>query len=191
MTTSRNDAHIRKKGGWRMAAAAAAAAAFAFALLCFPGIAGAGVTQGLSSCVNTLIPSLFPFMVLSTYMAESGLAASLGKWAQPVTRFLFRQPGCAAAVVLMGFVGGYPAGAKTVSRLLEQGELTREQAGRLLCFCVSAGPPFVLTAVGIVFGLMIVGGAGGVLQGILAAGLAVLVNQGYKQIVTAVSDKSE
>ena len=148
MTTSRNDAHIRKKGGLRMAAAAASAAAFAFALLCFPGIAGAGVTQGLSSCVNTLIPSLFPFMVLSTYMAESGLAASLGKWAQPVTRFLFRQPGCAAAVVLMGFVGGYPAGAKTVSRLLEQGELTREQAGRLLCFCVSAGPPFVLTAVG-------------------------------------------
>ena len=42
--------------------------------------------------------------------------------------------------------------------------------------------PFVLTAAGVVFGLLIVGGADGVLQGILAAGLAVLVNQGYKQI---------
>lgn len=51
--------------------------------------------------------------------------------------------------------------------------------------------PFVLTAVGIVFGLLIVGGAGGVLQGILAAGLAVLVNQGYKQITKAVADKAE
>ena len=51
--------------------------------------------------------------------------------------------------------------------------------------------PFVLTAVGIVFGLLIAGGADGVLQGILAAGLAVLVNQGYKQIVNAVSEKAE
>lgn len=149
MTISRNASKISKGRAWRIAAAALGTAACAFALLRFPGIAGAGVTQGLSSCLNTLIPSLFPFMVLSTYMAESGLAAALGKWMQPITRFCFRQPGCAASAILMGFVGGYPAGAKTISRLLEQGELTREQAGRLLCFCVSAGPPFVLTAVGV------------------------------------------
>lgn len=47
--------------------------------------------------------------------------------------------------------------------------------------------PFVLTAAGVVFGLLIVGGADGVLQGILSAGLAVLVNQGYKQIRKQVS----
>ena len=41
---------------------------------------------------------------------------------------------------------------------------------------------FVLTAAGVAFGLLLIGGADGVLQGILAAGLAVLVNQGYKQI---------
>ena len=50
--------------------------------------------------------------------------------------------------------------------------------------------PFVLTAAGVVFGLLLVGGADGVLQGVLAAGLAVLVNQGYKQIRDQVS-KSE
>ena len=47
--------------------------------------------------------------------------------------------------------------------------------------------PFVLTAAGVAFGLLIIGGADGVLQGILAAGLAVLVNQGYKQIRDQVS----
>lgn len=50
--------------------------------------------------------------------------------------------------------------------------------------------PFVLTAAGVAFGLLLVGGADGVLQGVLAAGLAVLVNQGYKQIRDQVS-KSE
>ena len=47
--------------------------------------------------------------------------------------------------------------------------------------------PFVLTAAGVAFGLLIIGGPDGVLQGILAAGLAVLVNQGYKQIREQVS----
>lgn len=47
--------------------------------------------------------------------------------------------------------------------------------------------PFILTAAGVVFGMLILGGAGGVLQGILAAGLAVLVNQGYKQVKEQVS----
>ncbi|MCI8361537.1 MAG: holin [Clostridiales bacterium] len=42
--------------------------------------------------------------------------------------------------------------------------------------------PFVLTAAGVVFGMLLTGGADGVLQGVLAAGLAVLVNQGYKQV---------
>ena len=42
--------------------------------------------------------------------------------------------------------------------------------------------PFALTAVGIGFGVLLIGAPGGVLQGILAAGLAVLVNQGYKQV---------
>ena len=47
--------------------------------------------------------------------------------------------------------------------------------------------PFILTAAGVAFGLLLIGGADGVLQGILAAGLAVLVNQGYKQIREQVS----
>ncbi len=131
----------------RLAAAAGLVLAVGIWLLRTPQAAAQGVSQGIVVCLNTLVPSLFPFMVLSTYTAESGLAASLGRFVQPVTRFLFRQPGCTLPVILLGLVGGYPAGAKTAARLYEKGEITREQAGRLLCFCISAGPPFVLTAV--------------------------------------------
>ena len=42
--------------------------------------------------------------------------------------------------------------------------------------------PFALTAVGMGFGALILGAPQGILQGVLAAGLAVLVNQGYKQV---------
>lgn len=139
--------HFFQIPGIRLAAAAGLVLACAVWLLRTPQTAAQGVSQGAAICLNTLVPSLFPFMVLSTYIAESGLASSLGRFVQTVTRLLFRQPGCTLPVVLLGLVGGYPAGAKAAARLYEKGEITREQAGRLLCFCVSAGPPFVLTAV--------------------------------------------
>ena len=50
--------------------------------------------------------------------------------------------------MLLSFLGGYPAGARGVSLLLEQGKITREQAGRMLCFCVAPGAAFVVTFVG-------------------------------------------
>ena len=121
---------------------------FGAALLAYPAQVQRGLAQSVLYCLASLVPSLFPFMVLCTYVTESGLATRMGHFTGPVMRALFRLPGAAAPVVLLGFIGGYPAGARGVSRLLARGEITREEAGRMLCFCVGAGPPFVLTAVG-------------------------------------------
>ena len=120
----------------------------AVCLLKKPEVASVGVLQGMDACLGTLVPSLFPFMVLSCYLTESGIASRCGKIGSFLMHHVFRLPGCAAPVLLLGLIGGYPAGAKTAARLMERGELTHEQAGRLLCFCISAGPPFVLTTVG-------------------------------------------
>lgn len=117
-------------------------------LLKQPEPAVQGVVQGIAACLDTLIPSLFPFMVLSAYLTESGLAQFMGRYTGALLRKLFRLPGCAAPVILLSYLGGYPAGGKAISRLLLRGELTEKQAGRMLCFCVGAGPSFVLTYVG-------------------------------------------
>lgn len=147
-SVSKNPALHRLGSRLRALALAGAVCVAAAALLCAPDAAGQGAAEGISTCLYTLIPSLFPFMVLCTYVTESGLATRMGRFTGPVMRALFRLPGAAAPVVLLGFIGGYPAGARGVSRLLARGEITREEAGRMLCFCVGAGPPFVLTAVG-------------------------------------------
>ncbi len=64
------------------------------------------------------------------------------------TRLLFGLPGCAATAILMSMIGGYPVGAKAVSELKESGELTESQCSRMFCFCVNAGPAFLIFAVG-------------------------------------------
>ena len=121
---------------------------FGAALLAYPAQVQRGLAQSVLYCLASLVPSLFPFMVLASFGVRSGAGEVLGKLLGPVTRRLFRLPRACGATVLLSFLGGYPAGARGVSLLLEQGKITREQAGRMLCFCVAPGAAFVVTFVG-------------------------------------------
>lgn len=118
-------------------------------LLKWPQAAATGVSRGLSICTTVIIPSLFPFLVVSGFLIKSGAAAYLGRRLEKPTRWLFGLPGCAATAILIGMLGGYPAGSVAVRELLEQGCITREQAKRLLRFCVCGGPAFIISAVGV------------------------------------------
>ena len=117
------------------------------ALVCPDGI-GEGIHNGLTLCATVILPSMFPFMVLSAFLVKSGLALRIGRVLEKPTRLLFGLPGCAATAILMSMIGGYPVGAKAVSELKESGELTESQCSRMFCFCVNAGPAFLIFAVG-------------------------------------------
>ncbi|MBO5797220.1 MAG: hypothetical protein J6R77_02615 [Clostridia bacterium] len=119
-----------------------------WALLRWPVAAANGVSRGLAVCGEVIIPSLFPFLVLTGVFVRSGLAGRVGKRLERLTRRLFRLPGCCGAAMLVGMIGGYPAGAVAVRDLLERGEITKKQAKRLLGFCVGGGPAFIIGAVG-------------------------------------------
>ena len=120
-------------------------------LLAYPQQAAEGAKNGIGYCLDILIPSLFPFMVLAVFVVKCGLAGKLGNLLERPVRFLFKLPGSAAAAILMSMVGGYPVGARSIAALHAAGELDDAQASRMLCFCVNAGPAFVISVVGIGF----------------------------------------
>ena len=136
-----------KKSGVLLVAVLAAACA----LLIFPAQAAQGAKNGVDYSLNILIPSLYPFMVLSVFTVKSGLSERLGKVLEKPTQALFHLPGSAAASVVMSVVGGFPAGARSAEELWAAGILSPAQAARMMCFCVNAGPSFVITAVGVGF----------------------------------------
>lgn len=120
----------------------------ALALVTAPTQAMTGAKNGLTLCCNVIIPSLFPFFVLSSLAVDLGLAAYLGRLLEGVMRPLFRVSGCCAMAVVLGFVGGYPLGAKTALELYRQGLCTKTETERLLAFCNNSGPAFILGVVG-------------------------------------------
>lgn len=130
-----------------------AVALLAFFTLClgllgFPAAAESGARRGLAVCGDVLIPSLFPFMALSSFLVESGLSDTIGRRLGKWTRRLFGLPGRCATGILLGFVGGYPAGAAACAKMYKRGDLTAEEARRMMRFCVVSGPAFVVSTVG-------------------------------------------
>ena len=117
-------------------------------LVAAPGEAIAGAKDGLLLCFNVIVPSLFPFFVLSSLVVDLGLAAYLGRAMEGLMRPLFRVSGSCAAAVALGFIGGYPVGARTALQLYQQGLCSKTEAERLLSFCNNSGPAFILGVVG-------------------------------------------
>ena len=117
-------------------------------LVAAPGEAITGAKDGLTLCFNVIVPSLFPFFVLSSLVVDLGLAAYLGRALEGLMRPLFRVSGSCAAAVALGFIGGYPVGARTALQLFQQGLCTKTEAERLLSFCNNSGPAFILGVVG-------------------------------------------
>ena len=93
-------------------------------LMMFPTQSVEAAKAGLELCGNVIIPSLFPFFVLSGLIVETGLVKHLGRLLQPVMKPLFNVGGSCAAAFALGVVGGYPVGAVTAIDLYKKGRCT-------------------------------------------------------------------
>lgn len=118
------------------------------ALVLWPEQAMEAMRGGLKLCGNVILPSLFPFFVLSSLVIELGMSRYLGKLLEPVMVPLFRVNGTCATALALGFVGGYPVGARTAIQIYENGQCSRTEAERMLAFCNNSGPAFILGVVG-------------------------------------------
>lgn len=135
----------QKMRNWLLGAVLTAAA---LALVVWPQESMDAARTGLQLCYNVIIPSLFPFFVLSSLVVDLGLAGYIGRTLEKIMRPLFNVPGSCASALVLGFIGGYPVGARTAISLYEQGMCSKTEAERLLAFCNNSGPAFILGVVG-------------------------------------------
>jgi len=127
----------------------AATLLFAAGFFIFPIAAVTGAREGMELCAQIVVPSLFPFLALSAFLVKFPPAQLLFRPLNPLIRVLFRLPDRAGAAVVMGLCGGYPAGAQALNTLVQNEDLTKEQASRAILFLVNAGPAFTIGAVGV------------------------------------------
>ncbi len=105
-------------------------------------------SEGLRLCGELIVPSLFPFFVLSLLLGKLGFPEALGRQLSPLAERLFQVSGKGATALFIGLTGGYPMGAAYLAELLERGEISPRESERLLGFCNNSGPAFLVGAIG-------------------------------------------
>ena len=108
-----------------------------------------GASEGLTLCIQTVVPSLLPFFVLSVLLT-SMLVGAKATFLRPLGR-VFGLPQGAESLIMIGILGGYPSGAQTVAQAYRDGVLSRQDAQRMLPFCNLAGPAFLFGITGMHF----------------------------------------
>ncbi|MCR4616025.1 MAG: hypothetical protein K5756_07765 [Clostridiales bacterium] len=121
---------------------------FILCLTVYPALASKGVRDALNLCGQVMIPSLFPFMVICSFIVKLNTGGRPAPVSKKVMGLLFRLPSNALPVVLLGLTAGFPVGAAMTSQLFREKRLTGNQARRLMAFCVNCGPVFALGTVG-------------------------------------------
>ena len=106
-----------------------------------------GVFTGLQICLNNLVPSLFLFMVLSSFLVRSGIGERIFFLISKPLAKAFHIPEQFVVIFCFSLLGGFPVGAKLIADAVERQEMDAALGKRMLAYCVNCGPAFLISAV--------------------------------------------
>ena len=112
------------------------------------GSAKANCLEAMLLCGRLIIPSLFPFFVLSAFLTRLGLPQLLGGLVAPLACRAYGISPAGASALVMGFIGGYPAGAAYIADMEKGGLIGSAEGERLIAFCNNSGPAFIVGVMG-------------------------------------------
>lgn len=120
-----------------------------FLLVCQADAAMDGVRTGLRLCVHTMIPALFPFMVISEWIVRGNVGEMLAS-CKPF-RFLGRITGLSQSGVcafVMGAFCGFPIGSRMAAAYYRRGRMSADEFAAVLCVCNLPSSAFLINVVG-------------------------------------------
>lgn len=117
-------------------------------IILFPNDSLNAAKEGLNIWTTVLIPSLLPFIIGANLVVDLKIVDIVGFIINPITKLIFNVSGKGALVFVISTVSGYPIGSKLASELRINNEITKNEAQRLVSFCSTSGPLFIIGSVG-------------------------------------------
>lgn len=118
-------------------------------LVIFPDIVCNGAEKGLMLWFRVIIPSLMPFMVISSLLVKLNVTGYISRVFYPVFHRIFglSEEGCYPAVV--GMMSGYPLGAATAGDMYKQKIISKSETQYIVGFCNNVSPMFMIEYIGV------------------------------------------
>ncbi len=142
---------MKKKGltGADMTLAIALSAITCLGMIAFPQLSLQAAKSGIALWLEVVVPALLPFFICANFMMQLGVPQKIARFFEKPVRHFFAVPGTAAFAFIMSITSGYPMGARIIADLREKCQITRAEANRMMSFCSTSGPLFMLGAVGV------------------------------------------
>ena len=105
--------------------------------------------NGLLTWFNVVLPALLPFFIGSEILVGLGVVNFIGALLEPLMVPIFNVPGVGAFPFAMSITSGYPVGTKLVSKLRRDNSISKTEGQRLVAFCSTSGPLFMIGAVSV------------------------------------------
>lgn len=125
-----------------LAARGALLAAFVL-MVSHPALTFSQAAKALIVWYRSIVPTLLPVLIVSSLIVATRAWELLIPILHPIFGKLFRIPPCGSFSLLLGMLCGYPMGAKIVSDLYREGELSPKEARHLLAFTSFPSPMFL------------------------------------------------
>lgn len=114
-------------------------------IIIFPTCTFQGATSGLLLWYSILLPTLLPFMILTSIILKTQAYTILNKPFLPIIQYIFHTSRNGSFAVIIGFLCGYPMGAKIINNLYEEEYISLSEAQYLLSFCNNSSPMFIIS----------------------------------------------
>ena len=103
-------------------------------MLIFPQQTFEGASNGLLLWFQIILPTLLPFIILSNLLIHTNAVTYISTIVKPFVQRLFRVSDCGCYAIFVGFLCGYPMGAKVVADLIRAEKISGEE-GNIRCPC--------------------------------------------------------
>ncbi len=121
--------------------------AIGFLVLKYAELTASGVKNGITLCLETVIPSLFVFTVVAEFVSQTQAFNVLFFPLRFIAK-LFRVSEECVPVFALSLLGGYPTGAQMIANLVKNKRISPKLGEILLCSSVNCSPSFMIGAVG-------------------------------------------
>ena len=111
------------------------------------------IFYGINIWLNYLIPSLFPFFVLSDIIINYNITSYIPKHLKKIIKKVFNITDNMLTILLLSIISGFPSCARNIKTMYEEKNIDDDEANHLLMFSHFSNPIFILVTIPLILNI--------------------------------------
>ena len=109
------------------------------------------ISYSLNTWINSIIPSLFPFFILSDILINYNITNYIPKVLKKTFTRLFNVSDNIITIFFLSILSGFPSSARNIRMMYDNNMITESEASHILIFTHFSNPLFILGTISVFF----------------------------------------